>query len=306
MAITYRGKELVDTPENKAYIPVLKYDAYIDYESKNIFYGIQSKAVTPDFVDTDNTFGDFIYDKNKFSYLIDFIKGRLLSLDKYKMSDLYPDTYETMTEIPNRDDKIWNASKLTSINEMFNDCKALTSLDLSNFDTSKVTSMNCVFYNCNALTSLDLSHFNTSKVIDMGGMFNYTVITSLDLSSFDTSNVTNMGTMFYYCKALTSLDLSNFDTSKVTYMIWMFNGCTALTSLDLSNFDTSKVTSMGSMFFNCTNLTTIKGVIDMKSCTDYKNMFTGCSKLTGVKIKNPPADFESKAGITSSQYTVVQ
>ena len=60
------------------------------------------------------------------------------------------------------------------------------------------------------------------------------------------------------------------------------------------------------MFFNCQSLTTIKGVIDMKSCTDYNAMFKNCSKLTGVKIKNPPADFEAQTGLASSQYTVVQ
>ena len=43
----------------------------------------------------------------------------------------------------------------------------------------------------------------------------------------------------------------------------------------------------------------------MKSCTDYKGMFAHCSKLKGVKIKNPPPDFESKTGLSSSQYTIV-
>lgn len=82
--------------------------------------------------------------------------------------------------------------------------------------------------------------------------------------------------------------------------------CESITSLDLSNFDTSKVTNMIDMFNNCKNLTTIKGVIDMKSCTDYYRMFENCPKLTGVKIKNQPVDFEAKAKITSSQYTVIQ
>ena len=84
----------------------------------------------------------------------------------------------------------------------------------------------------------------------------------------------------------------------------MFYGCYRLTTLDLSNFDTSKVTNMGRMFWACLNLTTIKGVIDMKSCTDYGNMFNMCSKLTGVKIKNPPSGFDG-AGLSSSQYTIV-
>ena len=308
MAITYRGKELVDVPKNKAYIPILQYNASIDNESKDIIYGIQSKAITPDFADTDNTFGNFIYDKNKFSYLIDFIKKKiLLSFDKYKMSDLYPNIYKTMTEIQNRDDKIWDTSKLTNMHDMFGQCESITSLDLSNFDTSKVTNMSNMFFDCKAITSLNLSNFDTSNANYMIQMFcSCESITSLDLSNFDTSKVTDMGQMFGQCKSITSLDLSNFDTSNVTHMGWMFQSCESITSLDLSNFDTSKVTNMMDMFNNCKNLTTIKGVIDMKSCTVYYRMFENCPKLTGVKIKNPPADFEAKTGITASQYTVVQ
>ena len=114
-----------------------------------------------------------------------------------------------------------------------------------------------------------------------------------------------MGNMFSNCYELTTLDLPNFNTSKVSSMYNMFNGCYNLTSLDISNFDTSNVIDMRGMFDNCYNLTTIKGVIDMKSCEYYENMFHNCSKLKGVKIKNPPLDFESVTRLSKSQYTVV-
>ena len=79
---------------------------------------------------------------------------------------------------------------------MFYNCRALTTLDLSNFDTSNVTDMNYIFYGCGALT--------------------------LNVSNFDTSNVTNMRYMFGYCSKLTNLNVSNFDTSSVTNMTGMF------------------------------------------------------------------------------------
>lgn len=130
-------------------------------------------------------------------------------------------------------------------------------------------------------------------------------LTSIDLSSFDTSEITTMGHMFAECWELTKLDLSNFDTSKVTDMRWMFNNCCNLTTLDLSSFDTSKVKHMCAMFWGCISLTTIKGIIDMKSCEYCDNMFADCRKLKGVKIKNPPSDFEKYSGLSKSQYTVV-
>ena len=169
-----------------------------------------------------------------------------------------------------------------------------------------VINMGFMFYNCFELISLDASKFDTSKVEVMIAMFgNCYNLTSVDLSNFDTSKITNMADMFQNCYKLTALDLSSFDTSNVTIMHNMFDGCSKLTSVDLSNFDTSNVTNMYAMFYRCSNLTTIKGVIDMKSCEDYYNMFHNCHKLKDVEIKNPPPDFEVISGLSKSQYTIV-
>ena len=225
----------------------------------------------------------------------------------------------------------FNTVKVRDMHGMFWDCSKLASIDVTNFDTSNVTDMGGMFASCGSFTSLNVSNFNTSKVTDMSYMFINSNLTSLDLSNFDTSNVTDMSRMFDGCPNLASLDLSNFNTSNVKDMTWMFencanlvsldlsnfntsnvtemgymfDGCSNLTTLDLSDFDTSKVTYMNYMFFKCYNLTTIKGVIDMKSCTKYEGMFSNCPKLKDVKIKNPPADFESVSGLSKSQYTIV-
>ena len=145
------------------------------------------------------------------------------------------------------------------------------------------------------------------NVTDMRAMFeNCSNLTSIDLSTFDTSKVNTMGSMFKNCTSLVSADLSNFNTSRVIKMNGMFYRCKSISSLDLSNFDTSKVTNMDSMFCNCNNLTTIKGVIDMKSCTEEcYDMFRGCTSLKNVNIKNPPADFENMSYLSSLQYTIV-
>ena len=170
----------------------------------------------------------------------------------------------------------------------------------------EVTDMSLMFFDCPRITKLDASKLDTSKVTNMSDMFNNCPeLTSLDVSGFDTSKVTNMYSMFNRCSRLTKLDLSGFNTAKVIYMNFMFDNCSKLTELDLSGFVTSKVTNMSYMFDNCSNLTTIKGVLDMKSCEYYENMFHNCPKLRGVKIKNPPVDFESVSGLSNSQYIVV-
>ena len=198
---------------------------------------------------------------------------------------------------------------VTDMDSMFNECHCITSLDLSNFDASEVTKvkdMFNMFYGCRSLTTLDLSSFDTSNVTDMNCMFGRcSKLTSLDLSNFNTSKVKDMYNMFSNCYKLTTLDLSGFDTSKVTDTSYMFFNCSKLTSLDLSSFDTSNVDDMISMFDGCSNLTTIKGVIDMKSCNWYSDMFKNCPKLKGVMIKNPPDKFEKYSRLSKSQYTVV-
>jgi surface protein len=56
---------------------------------------------------------------------------------------------------------------------MFASCKALSSLDVSHFNTANVTSMKLMFYLCSILTTLDLSNFNIGKVTNISNMFYY-------------------------------------------------------------------------------------------------------------------------------------
>ena len=101
---------------------------------------------------------------------------------------------------------------------------------------SGVTDMNFMFANCRKLTTLDLSNFDTSQVTTMGSMFsNCQNLTTLDLSNFNTSNVESMDNMFASCYSLTTLDVSNFDTSNVTYMDYMFSYCNKLTTVKVIN-----------------------------------------------------------------------
>ena len=228
----------------------------------------------------------------------------LIDLSYYAQNKI--PNYTTITEIPQEKlDYLNSGLRTNNMSYMFYDCNKLTIIPKLNIDTSQCTDMKNMFLRCKSLTSLDLTNFDTSKVTNMFSMFDDCIsFTSLNLTNFDTSNVTDMSFMFNDCNKLTSLDLSNFDTSKVTDMSFMFNDCNKLTSLDLSNFDTSKVTDMSFMFSVCNSITTIKGVIDMKSCTGYGNMFLLCTKLKGVQIKNPPNGFNG-GGLNKDQYTIV-
>ena len=124
---------------------------------------------------------------------------------------------------------------------------------MSGFDTQNVENMSYMFNFCKSLESLDLSNFNTQKVTLMDNMFNQCLqLTSLDLSNFDTPKVTDMSNMFFYCTGLKTIDISNFNTQAVKDMKSMFRYCTNLATIYVGeNFVTTNARSSDNMFDNC-------------------------------------------------------
>ena len=182
----------------------------------------------------------------------------------------------------------FNTEKVTEMDNMFNGCSALKSLDLTNFNTANVEFMYHMFDGCSALTSLDLTNFNTANVEYMNNMFEgCSALKSLNLTNFNTENVTNMSCMFMGCSGLESLNLTNFNTENVTDMSSMFSGCSALKSLDLTKFNTAKVEIMYMMFNGCSALESLDLTNFNTAKVEYINdMFSGCSALTTIYVSD--------------------
>lgn len=160
---------------------------------------------------------------------------------------------------------------------------------------------------CSGLIVFKATNLSFYHVEDMSHMFyNCYNITDINFEGFEAPNVKYANSMFGGCERLTNIKGLNYlfrNTSKLKSTNYMFYFC-PLETIDLSNIDTSNVENMAGMFSICRNLTTIRGILDMKSCTEYTDMFDSCISLSGVKIKNPPAGFDG-AGLSSSQYTIV-
>ena len=143
----------------------------------------------------------------------------------------------------------------------FEEMRYLTSITgMEYLNTSEVTDMTNMFQQCEALNSLDVSHFNTSKVTTMYSMFcDCYSLMSLDLSHFKTENVTDMSFMFSGCTGLTSLDLSSFNVTGYVETYAMFGGCNSLTTIYASD-SWNTVDAWGPyMFIDCTSLVGGKG-----------------------------------------------
>lgn len=181
-----------------------------------------------------------------------------------------------------------NFDNTTDLSEMFYDCCALKTIDLSRLKTKSITNMNSMFYNCCSLKTIDLSGLNTTSVTNMGSMFYHCFsLEDVQLSGLDTRNVTNMSGMFGSCMNLKELDLKSFNTSKVTDMSYMFSGCLSLKTVNVKNFQTEAVTDMGSMFSDCVSLTDIDvNSFNTKNVKSMAFMFSGCYSLTSLDLKN--------------------
>lgn len=178
-----------------------------------------------------------------------------------------------------------NTTNVKSMTMMFENCKSLTSIDLSGFNTRNVEHMGGMFLHCSSLRSIDISRFNTSNVKDMSSMFcGCSSLTRIDLSGLSISNV-DMSGMFEDCSSLKSINLSGLNPSG--YLGGMFKGCSSLTNIDLSGFNTSEVNNMSSMFEGCSSLISIDLTgFNTSKVEKVEEMFKDCSKLSVLNISN--------------------
>ena len=196
-------------------------------------------------------------------------------------------TFRDMRALTSLDLTGFDTENVTNMNAMFRDSFGLPELDVSKLNTANVTDMSYMFAGCSQLKRLDVSGFKTENATNMSGMFyGCFELAELDVSGFKTENVTDMGEMFFNCMAIKSLDVSGFNTENVTDMNKLFDGCHQLTALDVSGFKTGNVTDMNYMFFGCDQLTTLDlSGFKTEKVTNMSEMFGGCCQLKELDLK---------------------
>ena len=138
----------------------------------------------------------------------------------------------------------FTTSYIDDFSNIFYDCN-LTILDLSNFKGSKVMNrMDYMFNNCKNIISLDLSNLDLTYTTNISYMFNECIsLKNITIINLNESIIEDYSYMFNECNSLEYIDLSNFKGSKVTNrMDYMFNNCNNLISINLLSFDTSLTT----------------------------------------------------------------
>lgn len=192
-----------------------------------------------DWVDTSNV-TQFV---NAFRNLSKLESLDFTGLDMSKVQSL-DYTFYNCTTITSIDLSNLNLSSLQSMYMTFGQDSEMTTCNFSGTTTTdNLTSLYSSFYRCRALTSLDLSGFDTSNVTTMRSLFNECIsLTTIDLSNFDTTLTNAMYRMFYKCSALTTIYVSSsFVTTAVTSSGGMFTESTLLVGGNGTVYDSSHV-----------------------------------------------------------------
>ena len=188
---------------------------------------------------------------------------------------------------------------------MFHGCSALTSLDLTNFNTAKVTYMNNMFEGCSALTTIYASDkFDTDNV--WNGLDMFTGCKSLKDYSDSKTDHTNAycGTDGYFTPVF---DYAEFDNATGTLTFrrglskpegaydlneennepgWLTQKENIYKVVFDASFACARPTSCYRWFYGCTNLTEIKGIenLNTEKVTNMGFMFYDCYALTSLDV----------------------
>ena len=181
-----------------------------------------------------------------------------------KMSNMFRNNFLLKSIIFSETNKIQS----TDLSCMFQDCRNIEYLDLSNFDTSLTTNMAYLFDNCYKLISINLGSFNTTSVKSFMNMFSFcAALESLDLSNFVTISATNMGAMFQYCTSLIFLNIESFIINNHTNIENMLLNLNKNIKLCISQ-DNAGLTSLENLCEDDCFIKTNKLIKELKKCID--------------------------------------
>ena len=137
------------------------------------------------------------------------------------------------------------SSKAINFYKMF-DQTAITKVNVTNLTNLQISSFQNMFNGCTALTNVTISGSSTSSPTLVKGGTN--------------ADYADLGHMFDGCYALTSVDLSNLNFTNVADFQYMFNNCRELQTVTIKGWkmNSSQGTqNITSMFAGCNKITTV-------------------------------------------------
>ena len=205
-----------------------------------------------------------------------------------------------------------NTENVTNMSNMFRDCSALTSLDLTNFNTAKVSDMSYMFMGCSALTTIFVSDkFVTDQVTDGRDMFHMCInlIGAIEYdgsksdhtyANYDNGYFSPEGGFHAYAefnnatgtltfsrglsKPVGAYDLNEGDVQPA----WSNQSAKINKVVFDASFANARPTSCYMWFYRCENLTKIEDIenLNTQNVTDMSYMFYRCDGLTSLDVSH--------------------
>ncbi|MBU9910989.1 BspA family leucine-rich repeat surface protein [Prevotella copri] len=202
---------------------------------------------------------------------------------------------------------------MTNMKDMFYRCSALTSLDLSNFNTAEVKDMTEMFCSCSALTTIFVSDkFVTGQVTSSVDMFSgcdkligaikYVEknTNNKDYANYETGYFApeggfpgyavfdgGTGTLTFRSGPSTSKPERAYDLNVGTSLPgWLAQRENIKTVVFDASFANARLTNCYAWFYGCNNLTTIEGIeyLNTENVTNMGGMFYNCCALTSLNL----------------------
>ena len=146
----------------------------------------------------------------------------------------------------------------TNMARMFKDCRSLTDIDLSTFDTSGVvgtsgsaaTGFQEMFQNCHALRNIDTTYLKVQGCANLKGMFqNCLALDKVDLYTWTLAPNTDASSMFAGSEQLTTILVSsNWNQDSIAANTNMFDGCLAIKGASGFTYDSGAATPGGKQY----------------------------------------------------------
>ena len=154
---------------------------------------------------------------------------------------------------------------------MFEYHNAITTDELTNWDTSRVITMEKMFHRAPNYKGRGLNYWDTSKVTTFYGMFWFTLFDG-EISNWDVSSLTNVKHMFRGCNRYgASIDVSKWNTINLE-SVESFVGFGGINP-DMSGWDTSKVTTIKDLAYKNNYFKPELGQWDTSRITNTQNAF---------------------------------
>lgn len=181
----------------------------------------------------------------------------------------------------------WDVSNLTDINYLFEICKELHTIHVSNWDTLTSTSFAGTFYYCLSFVEIpDITYWDVSNGVDFSYMFySCTALYSLDIHNWNVATGHTFDSMFRSTTALRDLVITNWTPVQGVIFDSMFES-TGLDFLEVPDWDLPIAASFRYTFY-ATKFTSLNlSNWNILNAIDFYWMFAGCSYLHTVYVRN--------------------